>query len=285
MIVATGANGFIGSRIVVRFLKMGRTDVAAIIHLGTCSDTMQTDDQSAMSSNVQYAQALWEWCTVAGCPLVYASSAATYEYGSAGFDDEVEPEYYWPLNLYAQSKHQFDHWALKQTTEPPRWDDIKYFNVSGPNEYHKDRMASVVYFFYHQIRETGTFKLFKSYRPGFEYGGRLHDFVCVDDAVDATLHMLDTAPSQFAPNVLCNVGTGAARTFVGLACAVFLAVGREPNNQCIPMPKGLRQRYQYLTQATTKKLRRASFMRPLPSVEDGVRDHVQDYLVKAQFAA
>jgi ADP-L-glycero-D-manno-heptose 6-epimerase len=217
---------------------------------------------------------LWQWCTRAGKPFVYASSAATYGNGAQGYDDEGDPRALMPLNLYGESKQLFDCWALKQTHTPPRWAGLKYFNVYGPHEAHKGRMASVVFHAYHQIRETGKVRLFQSHREGYAHGGQQRDFVYVEDAVEATLHLLETPVSAQAPNGLYNVGTGEARTFADLGRAVFAALGRGPDIEYIPMPEDIRERYQYFTQAKVDKLRRCGFTRPFRTLEEGVQAYV-----------
>ncbi|MFV2068552.1 MAG: ADP-glyceromanno-heptose 6-epimerase [Pirellulales bacterium] len=257
--------------------------IEAVVHLGACSDTTVTDRDWVMDVNTRYSQRLWRWCSRTVCPFVYASSAATYGDGSSGYDDRPEPGKYRPLNLYGESKHLFDLWALRQSETPPRWAGLKYFNVYGPNEDHKGRMASVVYHGFQQIRQTGTVKLFRSHRDGIPDGGQKRDFVFVKDAVDATLYFLDApAPPR---NGLYNVGVGQARTFADLANAVFAALGREPRIDYIPMPEDLRSRYQYFTEAKVEKLREAGFVRPMRSLEEGVRRTVQDHLVKESRAA
>ncbi|MEE9124502.1 MAG: ADP-glyceromanno-heptose 6-epimerase [candidate division NC10 bacterium] len=258
-----------------RWLGEEGGDVEAIIHEGACTDTTVTDRATVMAMNTEYTRMLWEWCLRAGTPLVYASSAATYGNGAHGYDDEADPRALEPLNLYGESKQLFDCWALKQSRTPPRWAGIKYFNVYGPHEDHKGRMASVVYHAYHQIRDTGKVRLFTSHKEGYADGGQQRDFVFVDDAVEATLHLLETPVSGGAPNGLYNVGTGQARTFAALGQAVFAALGREPNIEYFPMPEDLRERYQYFTQAKVEKLRRSGFTRAFRSLEEGVRAYVR----------
>ncbi len=259
--------------------------VQAVVHLGACSDTTVTDRDFVMSVNLEYTKALWHWCCQRQRPLVYASSAATYGDGALGYDDARDPSCYRPLNLYGESKHLFDLWALQQAATPPRWAGVKYFNVYGPNEVHKGRMASVVYHSYGQIRETGQVRLFKSHREGIPDGGQQRDFVYVGDAVAATLHLLDTPVSELAPNGLYNVGTGTARTFADLATAVFLALGRTPAIQYVPMPDDLQSRYQYFTQANIQKLRAAGFTQRFHSIEDGVRQYVRQHLQREMLVA
>jgi ADP-L-glycero-D-manno-heptose 6-epimerase len=259
------------------WLDRAGDQVEAILHLGACSDTTVTDRQWVMEVNYRYTQRLWQWCAQAARPLIYASSAATYGDGAAGYDDECLPNKYRPLNLYGESKHLFDLWALEQANTPPRWAGLKYFNVYGPHENHKGRMASVVYHGFQQIRDTGQIRLFQSHREGIPDGGQKRDFIFVQDVVEATLHFLD--PSGSWNNGLYNVGVGCARTFSDLADAVFAALGRSPRIDYIPMPADLRSRYQYFTEAKVDKLRGAGFRRPMRSLEEGVRQYVQDYLL------
>ena len=189
-----------------RWLGEEGRDVEAIIHEGACTDTTVTDRATVMAMNTEYTRMLWEWCLRAGTPLVYASSAATYGNGAHGYDDEADPRALEPLNLYGESKQLFDCWALKQSRTPPRWAGIKYFNVYGPHEDHKGRMASVVYHAYHQIRDTGKVRLFTSHKEGYADGGQQRDFVYVDDAVEATLHLLETPVSGGRPTACITWG-------------------------------------------------------------------------------
>ncbi len=315
MIAVTGANGFIGANIVAALNERGRGDIVAVdgfdggmryldrmkvaafvdmsdlhkwlvakggdveavIHMGACSDTTQTDRDYMMSNNLEYTRRLWQWCTQRQLPFIYASSAATYGDGSQGYSDEVDPAIYRPLNLYGQSKHDFDLWALKQETTPLKWMGLKFFNVYGPRENHKGRMASVAFHAFHQIRDTGKMRLFESHKEGVPHGGQKRDFIYVGDAVAVVLHFLD-APPRKERNGLYNVGTGVARTFEDLAKAVFAAMGREPRIEFFPMPEDLRGKYQYFTQATAEKLRGAGFTQPFHTLETGVKAYV-DWLV------
>lgn len=249
--------------------------LSGIVHLGACSDTTVRDRDLVMRLNYDYSRMIFEHATRLTIPLVYASSAATYGDGSAGFDDEQDPARYQPINLYGESKHHFDLWALEQQHTPPRWAGLKYFNVFGPREQHKQRMASMAYHWYNQIQDTGEARLFESHRDDYAHGEQQRDFIYVQDAVAATLHLLNTPASETAPNGLYNVGTGQARTFKDLAHAVFAAMNLPPKLVFIPMPEDLRAQYQYFTQATTDKLRRAGFTQSFTSLEAGVSDYVQ----------
>ena len=257
----------------------------AVLHIGACSDTTQTDRDYMMANNLEYTRTLWQWCTEAHKPFVYASSAATYGDGALGYDDQVDQVCYRPMNLYGESKHLFDLWALEQDRTPPRWAGLKYFNVYGPNEFHKQRMASMAYHWFNQIRTTGEARLFESYRPDIAHGDQQRDFIYVADAVKATLHLLATPASVAAPNGLYNVGTGTARTFADLARAVFAALELEPRLIFIPMPEDLRDQYQYFTQAQVAKLRTAGFADPFKSIEQGVEQYVRTLLAQERQSA
>ncbi len=309
MLVVTGANGFIGSNLVAALRRRGDEPVAVVdhfeavrypdalgdgpriavndlpawldaagdrvrgvYHLGAFSSTSVTDRPAVIANNVTYSQTLWRWCADAGVPFVYASSAGTYGDGSKGFDDEADPSTYQPLSLYAESKQMVDLWALLQTHAPPRWAGVKYFNVYGPNEAHKGTQASMAYHWFKQVRDTGEARLFKSYKDGFADGGQQRDFLYVQDAVDATVHLM-TAPG--VDNGLYNVGTGRPRTFADLARAVFAALDQPPKLTFIEMPQNLRAQYQYYTRATVDKLQRSGFTQPMHTLEQGVSAYVE----------
>ncbi|MBI5723074.1 MAG: ADP-glyceromanno-heptose 6-epimerase [Planctomycetes bacterium] len=257
------------------WLAANASAVDAVIHMGACSDTAQTDEAFMMACNFEYTRMIWEFCAAAGRPLVYASSAATYGDGSAGYDDKIDPRVFKPLNLYGLSKQRFDLWALEQAKAPPRWAGVKFFNVYGPRESHKGRMASVAFHSYNQIRRTAHVELFKSHRPDYPDGGQKRDFIHVDDAAAAVLHLLETPASAAAPNGLYNVGTGTARTFADLAKAVFVAMKFAPNISYIPMPPDIRDKYQYFTQADVARLRQSGFVRPMLSIEAGAKKYVE----------
>lgn len=257
-----------------RWLREDKPQLAGVVHLGACSDTTVRDRDLVMRLNYDYSRMLFTWCADAGVPLVYASSAATYGDGSQGFDDNADPARLRPINLYGESKQRFDLWALEQTHTPLYFAGVKYFNVYGPCENHKARMASMAYHWFNQIRDAGEARLFKSHRPDYEDGGQLRDFIYVDDAVDATLHLLNNP----AARGLYNVGTGQARAFADLAHAVFAALDRPAKLVFIPMPEDLRAQYQYFTQATTAKLRAVGYARPFTSLEAGVAAYVKHRL-------
>lgn len=242
----------------------------AVFHLGACSSTTETDWGYLARNNVGYSQRLWAWCAETGCPFLYASSAATYGDGSQGFDDRTHPRDLRPLNLYGRSKNDFDVWALAEVAAgrpaPPGWAGLKFFNVYGPREGHKGRMASVVWQAYRQIAEAGEVRLFRATEPGLPDGGQRRDFVFVRDCVDH-LRWLWAHPEASGVH---NSGTGTARTFLDLATAVFTALGREPAIRFIDMPPDLAGRYQSFTQADMTKLRAAGYDCPPTTLEYGV---------------
>jgi ADP-L-glycero-D-manno-heptose 6-epimerase len=261
-----------------------RDDVTAIIHMGAISATTERDFNKLVADNIHYSQALWLHCANEQIPFFYASSAATYGDGENGYDDGSIEDLR-PLNGYGYSKHYFDQWVLKQITEelpsPPAWAGFKFFNVYGPNEYHKERMASVAFHSYHQFKETGTVKLFKSHRPDYKDGMQLRDFVYVKDAASVVVYFLEMAFNDTpCPNNIYNIGTGEARAFKDLALNVMTSMGETPSITYIDMPADLQGRYQYYTQANMEKLRQAGYVKPFHSLEEGVKDYVQNYLMQ-----
>ncbi len=257
-------------------LEAGRLAPAAIFHLGACSRTTETNWEFLQEINIRYTQRLWNWCAANTRPLIYASSAATYGDGKMGFNDRTPPSELKPLNLYGKSKNDFDQWALEQVAAgrpaPPRWAGVKFFNVYGPREGHKDRMASVVWHARRQILEGGEVRLFKSNDPAIRDGEQRRDFVFVGDCVE---HLLWLWKSD-APCALYNSGTGTPRTFLDLAHAVFAALGREPRIRFIDMPPDVAGQYQNFTQADMSRLRDAGFNLPPTALEAGVRQTLAD---------
>lgn len=256
----------------------------AVYHLGACSRTTEKDWAYLAANNVEYSQAIWQWCAAHECPLVYASSAATYGDGSQGFSDRTPPEALTPLNLYGKSKNDFDAWALAEVRDgrpaPPRWAGMKFFNVYGPREQHKHGMYSVVLMAYRQVLAEGEVRLFRSNDPAYADGGQLRDFVFVEDCLDHMLWLADannvsTTGAGAFRNGLFNSGTGQARSFADLARAVFAALGRDPNIRYIDMPASLSAQYQNYTQADMSKLREAGYTRPGTTLENGVARYVQ----------
>jgi ADP-L-glycero-D-manno-heptose 6-epimerase len=261
----------------------GRTDIEAIIHMGAISATTERDFNKLVEANIHYSQNLWTWCANNNAAFFYASSAATYGDGEHGYDD-VSIEKLRPLNGYGYSKHFFDQWTLQQVSEglasPSAWAGFKFFNVYGPNEYHKERMASVAFHSFNQFKETGTVKLFKSHKEGYSDGMQLRDFVYVKDAAAAVVHFLNAAlNNKPCTNGIYNIGTGQARAFKDLATSVMISLDRTPNITYIDMPEDLRGKYQYFTEATSAKLHAAGYTVAFHSLEDGIKDYVQNYLM------
>jgi ADP-L-glycero-D-manno-heptose 6-epimerase len=261
-------------------LEAGQIQADVIFHMGACSDTTQPSWDYLLDNNLHYTQRIWNWCAATGGRMINASSAATYGDGSRGFDDTTDLRELVPLNLYGKSKHDFDLWQEAQvldlaTPRPVQYAGLKFFNVFGPGESHKGRMASMVYHGYHQIQKEGRVKLFKSHRPDYADGGQLRDFIYVNDVVAVILSLLDR------PEVsgLFNLGTGHARSFRELLEAVFQSLGRKPEIDYIPMPEDLQGKYQYYTQATMAKIRAAGIPFEPQSLEASVDDYVQKYLI------
>jgi ADP-L-glycero-D-manno-heptose 6-epimerase len=249
-------------------------DVDAIVHLGACSDTTERDCTYLVRNNYEFSKLLAGWALEIGARFVYASSAATYGDGAQGFDDDEDQiQNLVPLNMYGYSKHMFDLWCKRQGLLD-KFVGVKYFNVFGPNEYHKGDMRSFVLKAYEQINATGRVKLFKSHREDYADGGQLRDFIYVRDAVAMTLFFLERPDTAG----LYNVGTGQARNWNDLAGAVFGAMDKPVTIEYIDMPEILRDKYQYFTQANISKIREAGYTEPTMSVEDSVEDYVRNYL-------
>lgn len=255
-------------------------EVGFLFHLGARTDTTEFDYEVHRVLNYDYSCKIWEYCTREEVPLVYASSAATYGAGELGYDDDpaLIPRLN-PLNPYGVSKNEFDKWALQRTSEgsnPPFWVGLKFFNVYGPWEYHKGRMASVVWHSFNQIKDAGEVKLFRSHRPDFRDGEQLRDFIYVKDILNVCHWLMDNRP----PSGIYNLGTGRARTFADLVKATFSALGKPPEIRYIDMPEDIRDKYQYYTEANMSRLREAGYSEPFYSLEEGIRDYVQQYLVR-----
>jgi ADP-L-glycero-D-manno-heptose 6-epimerase len=319
MLLVTGGAGFIGSNVVASLNEAGRTDVVvsdrlrcgdkwrnlakrdladvvapadlarwlegrtldAVIHLGAISDTTARDGDLVIDSNFRLSLRLLDWCTLTRTRLIYASSAATYGDGSAGFVDDQSPAVLRrlrPLNLYGWSKHLFDLAVIARAQRgeslPPQWAGLKFFNVFGPNEYHKGEMMSLVAKRFDDARAGRTVRLFKSHRDGIADGDQRRDFIYVDDAVAVVRWFLD------APHVsgLFNVGTGEARSFRDIITAVFTALGRPPNIDYVDMPESIRDQYQYFTQGSVEKLRKAGYAQPFTPLETAVGRYVTGFL-------
>lgn len=250
--------------------------IESVIHLGARTDTTEFDVEIFNKLNLNYSKQIWELCTRHKIPLIYASSAATYGAGEQGYDDDHRLiEKLHPLNPYGDSKQEFDKWVLKQQACPPAWYGLKFFNVYGPNEYHKGRMASVIFHAYNQIKNNGVVRLFRSHRPDYSDGGQLRDFVYVKDVAQVIAFL----SQKTAHSGIYNLGTGQARTFYDLACATFAALNLNPEIDFIDTPIDIRDKYQYFTEANMQKLRLAGYDKPFSSLESGVEDYVKNYLV------
>lgn len=314
MIIVTGGAGFIGSNLVKAFNERGREDIIIVdhlahnkgkkknlhglrykryferdeflkqvqrgitdsidimIHLGARTDTTEKDKEFMLMNNTGYSKKLYMFCLRNHCRFIYASSGATYGDGSRGYSDKERKLS--PLNYYGLSKYLFDEWVLDQKQRPPQWAGLKFFNVYGPNEYHKGFMASVVYHGFNEIRKRGYMRLFKSYRIDYKDGEQKRDFIYVKDAVKIILFFVDNKNISG----IFNVGTGKARTFLDLANALFAALDKEHRIRFIDMPEVIKKRYQYFTQADMKSLYNAGYRETFYELEDGIRDYVHDYL-------
>lgn len=320
MIIVTGAAGFIGSCMISELNRQGYKDVVAvddfsrsdksknlegkrltdrvnrdeffewieknkasiefIIHLGARTDTAEFDQQIFDRLNLNYSKNIWEFCSKNQIPLIYASSAATYGLGEHGYTDSHSIiNKLQPLNAYGKSKNDFDKWMLKQDQEPPFWAGLKFFNVYGPNEYHKGRMASVIFHAFNQITETGMMKLFRSHNPDFKDGEQCRDFIYVKDVTNMILWLMENKPES----AIYNTGTGIARSFIDLARAVFHALGKEENIRFIDTPEDIRDKYQYYTRAEMTKLREQGYNDSMTCLEEGIKDYVQNYLMKEKY--
>jgi ADP-L-glycero-D-manno-heptose 6-epimerase len=266
------------------WLAKNKSTPSIIIHLGARTDTTEFDYAVHETLNVEYSKNVWNYCVEKNIPLIYASSAATYGDGAFGYDDNHElPFKLEPLNPYGKSKNEFDKWALQQSQTPQFWAGLKFFNVYGPNEAHKNRMASVIWHSFNQIKNTGVVKLFKSHRPDFEDGKQLRDFVYVKDLVKVIFWIMektlkDSENLQGLNSGLYNLGTGKARTFEALVNATFKGLDLQPNIQYIDMPVDIRDKYQYFTEANMNKLRSIGYTQEFYTLEDGVEDYVRNYL-------
>ncbi len=321
MILITGGAGFIGSVLAKQLNVLGHTDLVIvdkledsikwknlrgfkysdyihadelfngdyddliaetdlIFHMGACSSTTEKNMDFLMKNNVAYTQALFRFAATKNIPFIYASSAATYGNGEQGYSDDHETLVdLMPMNPYGYSKQLVDEWILREDSKPDHWFGLKFFNVFGPNEYHKEEMRSLVHKSFEQIESAGKVKLFKSHRPDFKDGEQLRDFIYVKDVVRAMIELADPEKALFSG--IYNLGTGKARSFLDLTKATFKAMGKEPVIEFIDMPESIRSQYQYYTQADTKKLLTALPEFQFTSLEEGVRDYVQNYLMKS----
>ena len=320
MIIVTGAAGFIGSCLIARLNELNfnyivavddfsfpeknknlegknimerveRTELAAWLdtnyqevefcfHIGARTDTTEFNKAIFDELNVDYSKMLWNKCIDYQIPLVYASSAATYGLGELGYDDnEALIPQLKPLNPYGDSKNDFDIWALSQKKKPFFWAGLKFFNVYGPNEYHKSRMASVIWHAFRQINETGSLRLFKSHRPDYTDGQQMRDFIYVKDLVSVCVFLMEHRKNSG----IYNLGTGIARSFNDLGKSTFVAMGKEVNINYIDTPADIRDKYQYFTEANMNKLKSIGYDKPFYTLEEGVKDYVQNYLIPANY--
>ncbi|MGZ3774961.1 MAG: ADP-glyceromanno-heptose 6-epimerase [Pseudobdellovibrionaceae bacterium] len=251
-------------------------NVTWIIHMGACSSTTETNKEFLWENNTYYTQRIFEWCAQYKKSMIYASSAATYGAGELGFDDTTDPEKLRPLNLYGESKVLFDRWALKQTVTPPQWYGLKFFNVFGPNEYHKEAMSSVAFKAFNQIKASGSLGLFKSANPQYKDGEFMRDFVYVKDVTGWMAELTEKKPK----NGIYNMGFGKPRTWLDLANAVFNSMNKKLNIKWLEMPENIKGQYQYFTEAKTDKWLSAGMSPAKWPLEKAVADYVQNYLSK-----
>jgi ADP-L-glycero-D-manno-heptose 6-epimerase len=257
------------------WLDQNNRDVEFIFHIGARTDTTEFDKEIFDQLNVNYSKQIWEKCVAYQIPLVYASSAATYGLGENGYDDnESTISQLKPLNPYGDSKNEFDIWALQQEKKPFFWAGLKFFNVYGPNEYHKGRMASVIFHAHNQIKKTGSMKLFRSHNPDFKDGEQMRDFIYVKDLIDVCIFFMHHRKNSG----IYNLGSGKARTFKDLVTNTFVAMGITPDISFVDTPADIRDKYQYFTQANMGKLRSVGYIRPFSTLEEGIDDYVKNYL-------
>lgn len=262
------------------WLKANAGDVQHVIHIGARTDTTEFNVELFNKLNLNYTKTLWTICSEHNIPLIYASSAATYGLGEHGYkDDEQKISLLKPLNPYGDSKNDFDKWAIVQNQSPPNWQGLKFFNVYGPNEYHKARMASVIFHAYNQIKNTGKVKLFRSHNPEYKDGEQLRDFVYVKDVVNVIWFLYKNKPT----NGIYNLGSGTARTFLDLAKSTFKALNVTANIDFVDTPIDIRDKYQYFTEADMQKLKSVGYTTPFTSLEEGVNDYVKNYLVSQNY--
>ncbi len=316
MIVVTGAAGFIGSQLVNKLIEYNYLDLVLvddfnkpekfynligkesfkkvnrevfdkwidqnhkiiqfIFHIGARTDTTEFNYSVFEKLNLNYSKMIWNKCCEYGIPLIYASSAATYGMGEKGFDDNLSPDVLKPLNPYGISKNEFDKWALKQIEKPFFWAGFKFFNVFGPGEYHKKRMASVIFHAFNQISKSGKLQLFKSHNPQYKNGEQKRDFIYVDDVTEVLIFFME----QRKVSGIYNLGTGKSRSFYELAQAIFKAMNVPENIEYIDTPLDIRDKYQYFTEAKIDKLRKVGCNHNFKSIEEAVNEYINTYLVK-----
>ncbi|MCF0058026.1 ADP-glyceromanno-heptose 6-epimerase [Dyadobacter sp. CY356] len=262
------------------WLDQNNRDVEFIFHIGARTDTTEFDVNIFNELNLNYSKHIWEKCVAYQIPLVYASSAATYGLGELGYDDNESliPQLK-PLNPYGDSKNDFDIWALRQEKKPFFWAGLKFFNVYGPNEYHKGRMASVIFHAFNQIKATDKMKLFRSHNPDFKDGEQMRDFIYVKDLIEVCLFFMHHRKDSG----IYNLGSGKARTFKDLVTNTFLAMDKTPDISFIDTPVDIRDKYQYFTQANMSKLHSIGYTKPFHTLEEGVSEYVKDYLSSGSY--
>ncbi|WP_018477348.1 ADP-glyceromanno-heptose 6-epimerase [Pontibacter roseus] len=264
----------------MEWLEDNYEEVEFIFHLGARTDTTEFNKDVFDLLNLNYSKQVWNACCEYQIPLVYASSAATYGSGMLGYDDnEATIPLLKPLNPYGDSKNDFDKWALEQTAKPFFWAGLKFFNVYGPNEYHKGRMASVIFHAYNQIKEKGSLTLFRSHNPDYADGEQMRDFVYVKDVVEVCMFLMQHRKNSG----IYNLGSGKARTFMALALNTFEAMGITPEIDFVDTPESIRDTYQYFTEANMDKLRSIGYNREFYTLEEGVQDYVQNYLMEGKY--
>ena len=270
----------IGRKDFIQWLEEFGDEVDFIFHIGARTDTTEFDTSIFDELNVNYSKALWNLCVKHSIPMVYASSAATYGLGEHGYkDDHGIIDQLTPLNPYGDSKNDFDKWVIRQTEQPPFWAGLKFFNVYGPNEYHKGRMASVIFHAFNQIKATNGMKLFRSHNPEYKNGEQLRDFIYVKDVISVCQFLMEDAPESG----IYNLGSGKARTFLDLTKNTFKALDIEPAISFVDTPEDIRDKYQYFTEADMSKLIAAGYKKPFSTLEEGVSDYVTNYLIPNKY--
>jgi len=262
------------------YLDKNASEISFVFHIGARTDTTLQNVDIFDSLNLNYSKEVWKLCSKHRIPMIYASSAATYGAGEHGYQDNNEEiSLLKPLNPYGQSKQDFDVWALAESESPPFWAGFKFFNVYGPNEYHKGRMASVIFHAFNQIKASGTMKLFRSHRADFTDGGQSRDFVYVKDLIDVLIYFYENQQHSG----IYNLGSGKARSFLDLVKGVFHAMQTEANIGFIDTPEDIRETYQYFTEADLSNLRKAGYRKEFTELESGIEDYVKNYLVDSVY--
>jgi len=263
--------------VIFAWLEKEKPEIDFFIHIGARTDTTEFNVNIFDELNLNYSKKVWQYCSNNNISLIYASSAATYGMGELGYSDDhnIVPLLK-PLNPYGESKNNFDKWVFEQEVQPPFWAGLKFFNVYGPNEYHKKRMASVIFHTFNQVINTGKVKLFRSHNSEYKDGMQLRDFVYVKDVIEVILFLMKNKPDSG----IYNLGTGLARTFLDLAKATFIAMSHHENIEFIDTPEDIRDKYQYFTEANISKLRKSGYSKPFYTLENGIQDYIGNYLSK-----